>query len=336
MSAMPEPEDADAMFRSLGSWIPRSPWLRRWHSRDRDVSERRLARTPAHPLYWARRSIFRSVSAAAEGRSGVVVDVGCGETPYRRLFRDFRYVGLDLSRDGGADVIADAAALPLAADSADAVLCTEVLEHVADPDRCMREIARVLKPGGVAICTVPFAFPIHDAHDYRRLAPEGLRRLTVAAGLEIASVKPLCGTGRTLAMLLNLYLFDLAAYWKRRFYVLSIPLRPLVWAATALVNLGGAIADALIPSTHLPFGHELVAFKPPSATPQPTRRESTAGPGVEMPALACPGCGGLLEPVAAGLECRTCRLLYPVERGVPVLLAARARPYPAADRRARP
>ena len=58
------------------------------------------------------------------------------------------------------------------------VLCTEVLEHLPEPQKAIDEMFRVLKPGGQLLLTTRFLFPIHDApHDYFRYTKYGLRHL---------------------------------------------------------------------------------------------------------------------------------------------------------------
>ena len=71
-------------------------------------------------------------------------------------------VGIDISGERLKDVKssivviqADAQRLPLKANSIDCVLCSEVLEHLVDPDQCIGEVHRVLKSGGVACFTTP-------------------------------------------------------------------------------------------------------------------------------------------------------------------------------------
>lgn len=68
---------------------------------------------------------------------------------------------------GGCDITGDLRAMPFEEGSVDAVLCTEVLEHCEDPFQAMREIRRVLKPGGLLLVTSPFLWPWHGTHDYR-------------------------------------------------------------------------------------------------------------------------------------------------------------------------
>lgn len=95
------------------------------------------------------------------------LDVGCGDgLAAGRYLSEHAgsYVGVDVSqtavgkaRENGLDarVIDDAAALPFPGDSFDLVLCIEVLEHLFEPAQAVREIARVLRPGGQALFQVP-------------------------------------------------------------------------------------------------------------------------------------------------------------------------------------
>ena len=55
-------------------------------------------------------------------------------------------------------------------------MCNQVLEHVFNPDDFVREIARVLKPGGALLLTVPFVWNEHEQpYDYARYSSFGLR-----------------------------------------------------------------------------------------------------------------------------------------------------------------
>jgi SAM-dependent methyltransferase len=94
------------------------------------------------------------------------------------------YVNLDILAMPGVDVAASVEALPFPADLFQRVECDAVLEHVENPERAVREIERVLAPGGYAHLVVPFCHPFHEyPRDFRRYTPDGLRQL--AGGLEV-------------------------------------------------------------------------------------------------------------------------------------------------------
>lgn len=71
---------------------------------------------------------------------------------------------------------------------ADVVLCEQVLEHVKDPHRAVRNIHALLRPGGYAIISVPFMVKIHnEPGDYWRFTAAGLRVLVESAGLRVVA-----------------------------------------------------------------------------------------------------------------------------------------------------
>lgn len=158
---------------------------------------------------WERNSILQFVrdAAAALPAGAVMVDIGAGDAPYRELFDHCGYIATDWSESvheyaGAADVVASAEALPLLTGSADAVLLTQVLEHVADPGAVIEQAARVLKPGGALFATVPFVWELHELpHDYWRFTPASLARLLRQTGFVEIEVKPRTDCFTTLAQL---------------------------------------------------------------------------------------------------------------------------------------
>lgn len=194
MPAAPAPPVADpprSVISTRRSWVRR---LQSWQKR-----------TVFNPYWLDLRHLQRSVAALAPHARGVMLDVGVGERPYGDVFAPHvrRYLGLEyppvvfgnLNPDlwnyihvvhGIIDVFGDGQQLPVASASVDTVLSLEVLEHLPAPQRCVAEMARVLKPGGRLLLTVPFLQPLHQLpHDFRRYTPRGLRELLDAHGFEV-------------------------------------------------------------------------------------------------------------------------------------------------------
>ena len=114
---------------------------------------------------------FRQVPSLPPGSR--VLDLGGNKIRKRGHFDieryDFRVVYADFSTAKRPDVQADAAYIPFKEGCFDAVICSELLEHVLDPLAVLREIHRVVRPGGTLLICVPFLFHIHgDPHDYGR------------------------------------------------------------------------------------------------------------------------------------------------------------------------
>jgi SAM-dependent methyltransferase len=87
------------------------------------------------------------------------------------------YVSTDLQRER-ATVKADITDLPFPDDSFDVVLCSHVLEHVVDDRKAMRELYRVLRPGGWALVLVPIDFSRAETfEDPAIVAPADRERL---------------------------------------------------------------------------------------------------------------------------------------------------------------
>lgn len=163
---------------------------------------------PLNPAFLPRRALWRAMGSAAQIATGRLLDVGCGNKPYRPLFTQIsEHLGLELDTSENreskrADIYYDGHTFPIADRSVDTALCNQVLEHIFNPEQFLAELFRVLRPGGVLILTVPFMWPEHEQpHDCLRYTSFGLRDRLEQAGFRLESQSKLTRGGAALCAL---------------------------------------------------------------------------------------------------------------------------------------
>ncbi len=192
-----------------------------------------------------RREIFKKWMANLAGAELDVLDVGGRIQPYRSLMdgRIRRYVAIDVRRNALVDVVARGEQTPLPSDYFDLVICTQVLEYVAEPAAVIAEIYRMLKPGGSLLLSVPAIYPYDSAFDSWRFLPAGLRYLlgsfhTVEIVPEGSSIS---GFVRTACVGLNMFAKPVFLGTVLRFTLIPV----LNLAALALETAAGSSNDQL-------------------------------------------------------------------------------------------
>lgn len=90
----------------------------------------------------------------------------------RPIFDGKKYVGIDMRRGLGVDLVGDIMNMTVKTESVGTIIAVETLEHVKNPFRAVDEIYRVLKSDGIVIITTPMYFKIHAyPYDYWRMTP---------------------------------------------------------------------------------------------------------------------------------------------------------------------
>ncbi|HTH49878.1 MAG TPA: class I SAM-dependent methyltransferase [Candidatus Limnocylindria bacterium] len=156
----------------------------------------RLQPPLSDPHCLALRDILAVVRPFAGDVRGRLFDYGCGGAPYRSLFTGLtEYVRADVTPGPNVDRLLPTNGLTDEPPGHyDAVLSTQVLEHVLDPAAYLRECARILRPGGRLLVTTHGLFEEHGCpYDFHRWTARGLELAVTAAGLEVESCSKLTG-----------------------------------------------------------------------------------------------------------------------------------------------
>ena len=177
---------------------------------------------------------------AQDLRGKRVLDVGSGDRPYDALFTGAGVTAFDVPGNPRADLHGSIDAIPVEDASFDAVLCLQVLEHVPDPGAAVRELRRVVKPGGRVLLSTHGVYPFHpNPDDLWRWTHTGLERLfQTNAEWTSVTVRPGAGTTATVAMLVA-HVIDLLV---KRAGVRAAGV-PFIWT----LNAGAEAIDRAVP-----------------------------------------------------------------------------------------
>ncbi len=179
------------------------------------------------------KTLRRCLTDMGPGSRGL--EVGAGSSRLHAAL-----VTLDLVPGPTIDVCATAECLPFSDGVFDVVVSQEVLEHVRDPFRAMQEMRRVLKPGGLIYCQVPFVIGYHPGPtDFWRFTREGIRELIEQAGLRCHQINIAVGPGTGFYRIAVEFLAVLVSRFAESMYlpakgVFALFLYPLKWLDSVL------------------------------------------------------------------------------------------------------
>ncbi|MCK0173778.1 class I SAM-dependent methyltransferase [Mycolicibacterium sp. F2034L] len=195
---------------------------------------------------------------------GDLLDLGCGKAPLYGLYRHYSDSTMcadwenSLHENALLDEFVDLN-MPLKLSSAqyDTIILSDVLEHVQDPMLLMREVARMLKPGGFLLMNVPFMYWLHEIpHDYHRFTSFALERMCEVSGLEVKELDAIGGAPEVLSDLLAKQLVQVPAFGG---FIAAV----IQWAAnvfTSRSKVGRFLSEKT--AATCPLGYALVAAKP--------------------------------------------------------------------------
>jgi SAM-dependent methyltransferase len=175
----------------------------------------RAALSPVRLLDARMAAMTREILVTAVTSNSRWLDVGCGLRPFAASFSHASYTGIDVEVSGRSgdlkrpDKIFDGVHIPYEDGAFDGILCTQVLEHVADVERLLAECNRVLRPNGLFVVSVPFVFREHEQpHDFRRFTSHGLNLLLARSGFSVTRSAKCLSAIETVATLLCVYVHN--------------------------------------------------------------------------------------------------------------------------------
>jgi ubiquinone/menaquinone biosynthesis C-methylase UbiE len=200
-------------------------------------------------------TVYRHMKKFLPRLQGTIVDIGAGDGPYRHLVNGAtaQYHAVD-SRDACLFGYSRSSAerfdkdrIPFESASVDHVICTEVLEHLVDPQPLIAEIHRILRPGGTGAVTVPWSARFHYIpHDYHRFTPTSLARCFSA--FSSVDIEPRGTDITVIAAKILVVWFRLFRPDKKRMLLVTLPLAFVLAPCMGLAVMVGHLSLAI------PFG----------------------------------------------------------------------------------
>lgn len=187
------------------------------------------------PFFVAKYNQHKEFLKCSKFLEGTVVDIGCGKMPFKKYLPDRDYVGVDDSFT--ADIKADATKIPLEDGYADAVICSEVLEHLPQPILAVREIRRLLKAGGHAYITVPMYWPLHyQPRDFWRFTNFSLMTIMAQYDFKIKYMNRYGGLNFFIACRISETVYNLfrKLFSEKISLILLAPIQVILWGYAKL------------------------------------------------------------------------------------------------------
>jgi ubiquinone/menaquinone biosynthesis C-methylase UbiE len=212
-----------------------------------------------NPLFLLRQRLMKNIKANSSFMKGIMLDLGCGTKPYKSFFDVDFYIGVDVKKsaseysDEQVDVIYNGKSLPFRDESFDSILCTEVIEHVFEIDKLLKELYRVLKKTSYMLITCPFVYEEHEIpYDFARYTSYGVIYLMEKYGLKVINQYKTTNYVETIIQMwliyLHQYVFPRNKYLRFLFSLLFIP----------LLNSMAIILGSILPKNYLFYNNNII------------------------------------------------------------------------------
>jgi len=226
------------------------------------------------PSYLSRKSLYQAISTYAPQIYGDILDFGCGEKPYQSLFANAKsYLGVDIEVSGHnhkgskVDIFYNGHTLPFEDEAFDCIVSFEAFEHIFNLENILNELYRVLKPQGLLLISIPFAWNEHEEpYDFARYTSFGIKFLLKTHNFDILA---LTKTNSTLLAIFNIFI----EYMARNIYPHNKLFRLITHIAFGLpLIIIAQLLNTLLPTSYEYYSNIVIlAIKPSAFQLQPSR-----------------------------------------------------------------
>jgi ubiquinone/menaquinone biosynthesis C-methylase UbiE len=213
-------------------------------------------------------TIYSDIKTELPKFKGQVLDIGCGQSPYRFLLKkcDTVYKGIDIVDANNFDYTNsditpfDGEHIPFDDNTFDAIVCTEVLEHVFNYQALVNEMYRVCKTGAKGVITIPFSARYHYIpYDFFRYTPAALEK--IFSNFSFIEIKPR-GTDILSIVAKTIVLFSRNMIPDKLVKILLLPIWILLLPMLGIFVLIAHVSRLLnLGSNHDPLGYTIKVIK---------------------------------------------------------------------------
>ncbi|MBL7159606.1 methyltransferase domain-containing protein [Candidatus Microgenomates bacterium] len=214
-------------------------------------------------FYYKIEKFVISISKKYDKKGKKLLDIGAGNSPYKKYFKKLSYFTQDIKQNQNKtiDYIGnlDKGLKMIKKESFDYILCTQVLEHLKNPQKTFQEFYRILKPKGKVFLTTNFIYQIHMIpNDYYRFTKYGLEYLGKSNGFTIEHLKPHGGIFHVASYILTT--LPIRLFLKRKVFLYHLYLilfSPLI----IFFNLSAHVLDFFDTEKELTINYEAIYRK---------------------------------------------------------------------------